>query len=153
MFFSFLDEKSLLRIKKQIMSIPDTVYFETSQIIKLDRVKYRIRKSKWLRPWLESDFLPYIKGNEKKLSISFPSIYEDTMLVIPTKPYLNISDFAKRGSDREWLALFRRVKKLVRKGDHVSTHGHGVSWLHIRIEEDPKHYDTQEIVYSMRSKH
>ena len=61
------------------------------------------------------------------------------MLVIPIKPYVTIYDFAKRATDREWLALFRRTRKLTLKGDTISTHGLGVSWLHVRIENPPEY--------------
>jgi hypothetical protein len=146
MYFSLNEGEDLLRIKKEIADLPYTVYFETEYILNFNMIKYRIRRSRWLRPKIEYDYLSYIKGNEKKLSIDFPSIsHPDTMLVIPTKPFLHISDFAKNSTDRQWLALFRHVRKLTHIGDCISTHGHGVSWLHIRIEEEPLHYYPVEI--------
>ena len=75
-----------------------------------------------------------------KISTDFKNLSGDTVLVIPVKPYSNIYQFAKNGSEREWLALFRRVVKNFKKGQYISTHGHGVSWLHIRIEDYPKYF-------------
>lgn len=145
MYFSLNKGEDLLKIRRQIAKLPYTVYFETEIIKDMNKIRYRIRQSRWLRPRLEYDYLPYIEGNERKLSVSFPSIYEDTILVIPTKGFVNISDFAKHATERQWLALFRHVRKLSKKGDAISTHGHGVAWLHVRIEEDPKHYYPDEV--------
>jgi len=141
MYFSLNRGEDLLKIKQEIAELPYTVYFETEHISDFNEIEYRIRPSSWLRPRLEYDYLPYIKGNEKKLSVSFPSIRNpNIMLIIPTKGFLHISDFAKHATDRQWLALFRHVRRLTRKNDCISTHGHGVSWLHIRIEEEPLYY-------------
>ena len=63
-------------------------------------------------------------------------------MVIPIKPYANIYQFAKESSDREWLALFNRVVKNLKSGyKYISTHGHAVPWLHVRIEKYPKYYN------------
>ena len=146
MYFSLNKGEDLLRIKQEIAKLPYNVYFETEKILNFNRIRYRIRRSRWLRPRLQYDYLPYIKGNEKKLSVSFSSIYNpDVMLVIPVKGFLHISDFAKHATDRQWLALFRHVRRLTRLGDCISTHGHGVAWLHVRIEEDPEHYYPEEV--------
>jgi len=139
-FVDLTDKNSLLKIKDEISSVSYDVYFETLPVINLKKVKYRIRKARWLRWKIEHSYDKYLAGNEKKLSIAFWNKNLDTLLVIPTRPYLHISDFAKNGSKREWLALFNRVRENVRYEEHISTHGHGVAWLHIRIEKEPKHY-------------
>lgn len=60
-----------------------------------------------------------------------------TLLVIPRKAYINIVDFAKKGTQREWLSLWRRVRKefkKMKKPFYILTHGHSVNWLHIRLQ-------------------
>jgi hypothetical protein len=150
-YFSFFSKESLLDLKKKISNKKYTIYLETTSIEDKSNVKYQLRKSYYLREELEYDFDEYIQGNTKNLSVSFLSLNGKTCLVIPTKGYLNINDFAKKATDREWLALFRKTGKLVKKGDHLSTHGHGVSWLHMRIEKIPEHYEPSRVQHSSRN--
>jgi hypothetical protein len=140
MYVDLTNVNSLLRVRDEIAELPYNVYFETKPVKNLKRVRYRIRRAAWLRWKLEHDYDHELKGNEKKLSIAFWNKDKDTLLVIPTHGYLNISDFAKHGTKKEWLALFNQVRKNVRDEEYISTHGHGVAWLHVRIEEKPKHY-------------
>jgi len=41
---------------------------------------------------------------------------------------------------RLWSHLFKRAFSMLKVGDHLSTNGRGVPWLHLRIEQVPKHY-------------
>ena len=102
----------------------------------------RIRKSSRLPSFPDKrPYKNYLDDTSKSLSTQFLNLSKDAILVIPSKPYANIYQFATRSSDREWLALFRRVVKNVKKGQFISTHGHGVSYLHVRLEDNPKYYE------------
>jgi hypothetical protein len=138
---NFENEKDLLKLKREITSRGNNIYLETKKIENLKKVVYRLRKSHPLpKTPDEKPYRKYILEAGKKLSTDFKNLSGDTVLVIPVKPYSNIYQFAKNGSEREWLALFRRVVKNFKKGQYISTHGHGVSWLHIRIEDYPKYF-------------
>ena len=39
-----------------------------------------------------------------------------------------------------WSTLFKRAFAEMGVGDHLNTSGHGVPWLHLRVERIPKHY-------------
>jgi hypothetical protein len=140
---NFRSKEDLLKLKKEISKYDDDIYFESYEILDLKRVKYRIRKTSGI-PKIPNDraYKKYIDGNKNKLSTEFLSLGGDTTLVIPIKPYANIYQFAKEGSDREWLALFNKVVKNFKNDNdyYISTHGHAVSWLHVRIENRPKYY-------------
>lgn len=134
--------RSLLRLKREFASLPNQNFFlQTYPVEDYTRVYYSIFHSHRPLP-TEIETKPYseyIKANPRALSTDFLNLSKTAMLVIPIKPYVTIYDFAKRATDREWLALFRRTRKLTLKGDTISTHGLGVSWLHVRIENPPEY--------------
>jgi wobble nucleotide-excising tRNase len=135
-------KEELLKLKNEISKLNNNIYFETYIIDDITRVKYRIRESYSL-PSIADDipYKKYITKNKNSLSTEFLSLDKKTKLIIPIKPYATIYQFALNGSDKEWLALFNRVVKNFKKDDkYISTHGHGVSWLHVRIEKIPKYY-------------
>ena len=39
-----------------------------------------------------------------------------------------------------WVHLFKRTFSILQVNDHLSTNGRGIPWLHLRIEQSPKHY-------------
>ena len=140
--FSLNSKDDLLNLKDNISNYDDDIYFESYYIKDINHIRYRIRKSKGL-PRIASGkaYKTYLEKNKNKLSTDFLSLGKDTKLVIPIKSYANIYQFAKYSTNREWLALFNRVKKIFDINDHyISTHGQGVPWLHIRIEKRPKYY-------------
>jgi len=135
-------KEELIKLKERISKYNDDIYFESYYINDLEKVKYRIRKTNNV-PRIANGraYQKYINNNKNRLSIDFLSLGKDTKLVIPIKSYANIYQFSKYGTNREWLALFNRIKKIFTKDDHyLSTHGHGVPWLHFRIEQFPKYY-------------
>lgn len=143
MNINFKSKTDLLKLKQEISKYDDDIYFETYKILDLKDAKYRIRKTKNI-PRIANDenYKKYITLNKNKLSTCFLSLNKDTKLVIPIKPYANIYQFAIRSEEREWLALFNKVVKNFDKNDHyISTHGHAVPWLHVRIEKHPKYYN------------
>ena len=82
-----------------------------------------------------------ITKNESKTQTNIKSL-----LVIPLEQFVNIIDFTKNSNETQWLLLWKNVlfasnKMLLQnKYVHISTHGHGVNWLHVRIEKIPKYY-------------
>jgi len=97
-----------------------------------------------------------------KPAISFPndSNPSDAILVSPTlKPesgkkydYKNISQFTKNASDEQQQELWKEVanklmEELEKNADAprwLNSHGLGVYYLHVRIDEKPKHYGNYE---------
>ena len=50
-------------------------------------------------------------------------------------------DFTFNASPKEWTGLWKRVakeSKKMKKPFYISTHGHNVNWLHIRLEKNIK---------------
>jgi hypothetical protein len=79
------------------------------------------------------------KKHIEQSSGSVTSFYSPrgTLLVIPRKAYINIVDFAKKGTKKEWISLWRRVSKEsknMKKPFYILTHGHSVNWLHVRLQ-------------------
>ena len=140
-YLNLKSKESILKLKKKISKTTNNIYFETRKIENLEKIEYRIRKSYPLSEIPDTKpYEEYLMKAGKSLSTQFKNLSGDTILVIPTKHYSNIYQFAKNSTDKEFLALFRRVVKNFKKGDYISTHGHGVSYLHIRIETYPKYY-------------
>lgn len=134
------DKQDILNLKNEISSINHNVYFETGKVTDLRNIEYRLVKAHGLRKKIENNFSQYLENIGKKLSVSFWNKSKDTYLVIPTKPYAHISSFAKKGTDKEWLAVFNKIKRYIDENEYISTHGHGVAYVHFRIEKYPKYY-------------
>lgn len=141
----FYLKNNLLHLKKIIKNKKnENIYFQTSEINNQKDIKFRITNSFYPldKPIDLITYKPYLDKTPRALSVCFMNLNKDTLLVIPGKPYRNIYDFAVNSTDREWLALWRKVKYITKNlhSYFISTHGHGVSYLHIRIELFPKHY-------------
>ena len=136
------NKNDILLLKKEISKTQNNIYFETRIIENFKNIEYIIRRSSSLATI--PDIRPYKKyienANKNSLSTHFYNLSKDTILVIPIKPYANIYQFAIHSSNVEWLALFRKILKNLKKGQFISTHGHGVNYLHVRIENYPKYY-------------
>jgi len=64
-----------------------------------------------------------------------------TWLVAPTARYSDVSAFATRATPAAWLAFWAGVLETrAAHGGFISTHGHGVPQLHVRIEPRPAFY-------------
>jgi len=83
-----------------------------------------------------------------KMTVSFPSLARNTLLVAPTSPsgdYAHLGRFVRNAPVEEFHDLFQHVGKLVleRLSDEplwVSTSGLRVYWLHVRLDPKPKYY-------------
>ena len=90
------------------------------------------------------------KEHMKKTPASFTSL-GGTLLVVPPdtgKNFSHLGTFNKYSSAAEKRALWKKVatelQKKLKKGEtvYVSTHGTGVSWLHVRLASKPMYYVT-----------
>ena len=78
---NFESEKELLKLKREIVSKGNNIYFETRKIKNLSKVEYRIRKSSPLSetPDLEP-YKKYIEAAKRSLSTQFKNLSKDTIL-------------------------------------------------------------------------
>ncbi|WNE41256.1 MAG: hypothetical protein mread185_000713 [Mycoplasmataceae bacterium] len=98
----------------------------------------------------------------EKQVISFPNLDKDEILVIPHKKwsqdlkefldYKNLSQFTKNAPEEQQQDFWKEVadnlsQELEKNPDTprwLNTHGLGVGYLHVRIDERPKHYNYDE---------
>ena len=93
-------------------------------------------------------------NDQKSEAIYFPNISGDTILVVPvptTDPEIDkyssdLMTFLKHGHKRQQHCLISLFAKTALqlidtcKKIYISTHGHGVAWLHVRLSNTPKYY-------------
>ena len=125
-------------------------------------VEYTVLKSSSFRKvdWTEftDKFTYHIKNNTKNdhktRAIYFPNILGDTMLVVPIpstdqgidKYSGDLMSFLKYGQKNQQYALIQLFAKTAlnlietHQKLYISTHGHGLPWLHIRLSNLPKYY-------------
>ena len=109
----------------------------------------------------EQDYTPFlkkIKNNQNKYVFAFENLSKDTILVVPTprnnKSFAHIKQFIDEASSLQqkefWKYVANECKKMLKKHDRiwVSTHGLGVSYLHIRISYKPKYYGTSKLKFT-----
>ena len=92
------------------------------------------------------------RANINKTFVVFSNIGGDTLLITPglgnenQKHAQHLSDFVRHASIENIVELFVVVANIVleqyqqHQNIYVSTHGHGVDWLHVRISPTPKYY-------------
>ncbi len=86
---------------------------------------------------------------------TFKNTHADADLVIPTQnntadstDFYHLRSFLKTASDEQINALWKKVgetlDKCLKSPENptlwLSTHGHGVNWLHVRLDTQPKYY-------------
>jgi hypothetical protein len=101
-----------------------------------------------------SPFISKFKKNNK-YSVNFANLSGDTILIVPlpqnSKNYSNIYTFNKNASITQKKAFWKKVAIIAKKEQKkhgiiwISTHGYGVSWLHVRISKTPKYYGTSKL--------
>lgn len=139
-FFNLLSKKSLLKLREEIASLPYNVFFETGPVTNPKKIQYHLRKASGMRKVLERNFDKELATGRDELAIGFWNLTHTTYLIVPTEGYLHISEFCKSGSEEEWLACWDIIREKLNKGEYISTHGFGVSWIHFRLEKEPKYY-------------
>ena len=101
-----------------------------------------------------SSFLEFLENPENKYCTSFCNLSGTSKLIIPTKigkkKYTSIKLFMDNAPDIQKVELWKMVAKEAMnmltkyKKIWISTHGTGVSYLHVRIDTVPKYYKTRQ---------
>ena len=145
-------------------SYPDNVtnpfFYETS---KCDKNLTNAYKEKYIQSdelKFKSDFTSFNehvrRERDNMYSTKFFNLSKDTLLVIPMprkgKDFSTIKTFIDNASLLQqkhfWKAAATAVKNMLQKYDHVyiSTHGLGVPYFHLRINSQPKYYQTKSLI-------
>ena len=112
-------------------------YFISKPIKDIKKINFTLKRRKYnINKIPDQTYKEYIKKS-KGDSVSFYSP-RGTLLVIPRKKYINLMDFTFNASPREWVNLWKHVGREAnalssKKPFYISTHGHQVNWLHIRL--------------------
>jgi hypothetical protein len=99
------------------------------------------------------------KAEKTDAAVSFWNRAKNTLLIVPTpqkgKNYAHLAEFMKNASPLKQKKFWKFVAKTIetelkelKKDDilYVSTHGHGVPYLHIRLEiNKPKYFDPEKL--------
>ena len=82
--------------------------------------------------------------------VVFENLGKDALLVVPSPQaddsvYAHIGAFTRNGPNPQIHALWQTVgrtmqQRITHQPVWLSTEGHGVSWLHIRLDSQPKYY-------------
>jgi hypothetical protein len=82
--------------------------------------------------------------------VSFPNLGRDAVLVVPCplgppSAYRHLAVFLREAPEQQKHALWKTVggameKSVGQRARWLSTAGAGVSWLHVRIDQQPKYY-------------
>ena len=95
-------------------------------------------------------FAQYFDGSSDRGVVVFPNIGGDALMVVPSpiaaeSCYAHLAAFVRGAPEWQRHALWRAVGEamLTRVGSKpvwLSTAGAGVSWLHVRLDDQPKYY-------------
>ena len=157
-------------------------YFETPPLtinsknpfyISITKTSFSITRSnhknfKILDKFQNNEILNKSKIAKKNSSLAFSSPYNDGILIIPNPYYTNFiakrqkfvhfKKFLEYANWNEIIYFWKLVsitsKLLLENNDEIwlSTHGHGVSYFHFRIYNNPKYYHTSEFFDTKSSK-
>jgi len=102
-----------------------------------------------------TSFKEYLTKSTNKYFTSFLNPTKDTLLIIPmTRPgknYATLKDFVDNAPKIQQVEFWKEVAKKARqqmkihKKVWISAHGLGVSYLHIRISNQPKYYFNEQL--------
>ena len=122
-------------------------------------------QEKYSQNFIESNYLNKLKQNHKsfnshilksknKYALSFYNLSKKTLLIVPcprkNKNFTTLKDFIDNASithqKKFWKYVSKKIKKELKKHKKlwISTHGTGVPFLHVRIENYPKYYQTKK---------
>jgi hypothetical protein len=158
-YLDLTSDDSILNLKQNILTylqkIKETkkcniiwTYFQSAAISDITNIKYKIAHKcfKNIKKIDLQTYKQYIDKSDGNTAI-FRSLNKKTCLIIPKKPSINLTEFAVDSDNKEWLLLWKDVATttnkllLIKSPLYISTHGHGVSYLHIRIEAKPLYYE------------
>jgi len=99
-----------------------------------------------------SSFQKYIDSSTNKYVTSFSNLSGDSLLIIPipkkNKDFTTIKDFIDNSSINHqkvfWKKVANEIKQRLKTKEkiYISTHGLGVPYFHIRLDDTPKYYKT-----------
>jgi len=102
-----------------------------------------------------SSFKNYINRSNNEYVVAFPNLGNTAMLVVPMpknrKNFATLSDFNKNASEVQknhfWKMVVKviHVQKRYNENIWVSIHGHGVPYLHVRIDSKPRYYFDKDL--------
>jgi hypothetical protein len=142
---------------------PDNIvkpfFFETYRCDNDLQNKYKekfIQSSKLIFKQDYTAFDKHIQRATNKDAISFFNLSKDALLVIPiprkNKDFSTIKGFIDNATliqqKHFWQKVASTIKKALQTHDHVyvSTHGLGVPYFHLRIDFEPKYYQTKSYI-------
>jgi len=145
--------KSILSLRKLILSTQPKnclswnnckswLYFISKPVKNnknIKKIEFTLKRKKHQIDKIPSNkFDEYLNSKENAISFKSP---RGTHLVIPKKGYVNLMDFTFNATKKEWIDLWKKVRKeatKMKKPFYISTHGHSVNWLHVRLEKKLK---------------
>lgn len=144
------DKKYILKFIKILQEIPFEYYvLQTPCFQKNNLFEFVIINKPELKK-MKLNTTVYKKYFNNNKVTSFLNLTGDTTLIVPQilsnvdkNIYLNISTFSKNAPINQQILLWKKVIDEIKKCKHkcfLSTHGLGIGWLHIRIDESPKYY-------------
>jgi hypothetical protein len=144
-------------INKNISKISYAIFFETSPI-DFSRNNWGIYKENQIKTNLLTDTKDiYTFDKLSRINIiSFVNLSGDCILVCPPndgKNYSHINNFYKNANKKLIKLFWKKVGEILLKLSKnnlnkywISTHGTAVSWLHLRICNKPKYYQTKSFI-------
>lgn len=122
------------------------IYFISENITDTSNISFKL-KHKIITTTKPIDLITYKEYIDSGLGYTsiFKSLDNKTLLIIPRVAYKNLTDFVLRCGGEAWLKLWSTVRiiadLLIQKygSIYISTHGHGVNYLHIRLERRLKY--------------
>ena len=110
-----------------------------------------------------AEFQKYIDENLGSYVASFSSLHKNATLIIPipqneVSNYKNLKEFTNNSSSEQWEALWQKVGEKMEESllnangasRWLSTSGLNVHYLHVRINNSPKHYCYEEYLKETR---
>jgi hypothetical protein len=149
-FLDLTSTKSILSLRKLILSTQPKdclswnnckswLYFISKPIKNnnsIKKIQFTLKRKKYQIDKIPSNkFDEYLNTKENAIAFKSP---RGTHLVIPRKGYVNLMDFTFNATKKEWIDLWKKVRKetnKMKKPFYISTHGHSVNWLHVRLEK------------------
>jgi hypothetical protein len=152
-FLNLTSTKSILSLRKRILSTQPKdckswntckswLYFISKPVKNnknIKKIQFTLKRKKHQIDKIPSNkFDEYLNLKGNAVSFKSPS---GTLLIIPKKGYVNLMDFTFNATKKEWIDLWKKVRKeatKMKKPFYISTHGHSVNWLHVRLEKKLK---------------
>ena len=145
----WLKEKPLTYPK----NIKSSFFWETKCLKTFnDEFEEEFIESKSLNNLLQNynSFIEYINSSKNKYATSFYNPNKTSLLIIPmprdNKKFTTLKDFIDNASlnhqKKFWKYVAKTIIKFMKENKevYISTHGLGVSYLHVRLDLSPKYY-------------